>query len=252
MFEHFGLKDLFIGLWKYKIIWIIVGIITVIGIFGINFMEKRENIKIEREQPEEEIKRYEASRVFTFSMDGKTSNDLVVLYKEITSSAECKEYVFTKLLDDIGKEELKQRLNLKNIPDENINSALLDNYVSYDTMGEKNAGRLRIFTPDSGVSEEIRDLYFEYYQKSTEKSGIIEFSFLTEGNTQLVYKEVLRENEFSLIKTKVVLLFLGIWFLSFVSIFLYILFNPTINRKNDFMEYDIEFLGEFPVNRKRK
>ncbi|MEJ8734538.1 hypothetical protein [Mediterraneibacter sp. ICN-202921] len=252
MFEHFGLKDLFVGLWKYKLIWIIVGIISGMGILGIGILEKRETVKIESGQPEEEIKRYEASRVFTFSMEGKASNDLVVLYKEITASDECKEYVFTKLLDEIEIEELKKKLLLGKIDDANVNSSLLNNYVSYETLGKQRAATLKIFTPDSEISEKIRDLYFEYYQKSAEESGIVEFSFLTDGNTKYIYKEIFRENQYSAIKTKVVLLFLGIWFLSFVSIFVYILFNPTLNRKTDFSEYDIEFLGEFPIKRNRR
>lgn len=247
MFEHFGLRDLFVGLWKYKKIWISVGAAVFIVIVGIVSLEKKEEKRIEVSVPQEELIRYESSRVFTFTGENRSVKDLVLIYKEITASTECKQYVFDELCEMYEKKELKERLNLQSLSDEQITWEIVGQYVSYDTLGEKGAARIRVFTPDREVSDDIRDLFFKYYEESVRNSGEIKFSFLTEGANQMVHKEIRVENKYSAIKKYVILGAMGCWFLSFAGIFIYILFNPTLNRREDFSEYGIEFLGEVPI-----
>lgn len=246
MFEHFGLKDLFVGLWKYKLIWIIVGIISLFGISGFYYLENKEAIRIQEANPKSELLRYEASRVFMFSMNGQASDSMAVLYKDITQSTECLNYVFSKLTDEYTLDELKPGLNLEELSDESINGSLLSQYITYNTLGEQHAAELLVLTPDKEISEKMRDAVIEYYQQSVSESGIVSLSFVTDGSTRMIYKEIPETNRYSENKTNVILFFAVVWFLSFVCIFVYVLFNPTLNRRTDFAIYEVDFLGEFP------
>ena len=252
MFEHFGLKDAFMGLWKYKRIWILTGLIAIFMIGGIVYAENSESVKIANDSAD--ITRYTSTRIIMFNSDKGQADELAVLYKDIFNGNECRKNVFNRMQQKYSKDELLEKLELpSNLSEDSWTENILANYASYTTLGKQTGVSVSVMTPDKELSEMIRDFYLQYLEESVNASeGIVAMSYLTEGNTEVLNKVVEQTNKYSAVKMKVVVCAMMLWLLSVIAIFFYTMFRPTVNRKEDFKDYEVKILGELSLRHRRE
>ena len=104
MFEHFGIKDIFCGLWRFKYL-IIAG--TIIGVLGGYFFLSSDN------EINEEHKEYYMSETWYFGnttsdAQDNTESDLrpAKTFNALLDSDMCRGYVKERLLEIYSEEEL--------------------------------------------------------------------------------------------------------------------------------------------------
>lgn len=248
MFEHFGIKDAFVGLWKYRWIWIISGIMSVMLIAAGGMVDRKN--EAEKRVEIEHITRYTASRVIMFESEYQKSSDLSVLYKSIIQRKECQEYVFDKILTEYSTKDLSEILGVGEDYINQQQGALIGQYVSYETLANQMAVELKVMNPDKKFAEKILQSYMDYINySSVQSNGDIEVVYLTAPSIERLDKdkEIVVEIE-SVQKKFVIVVFLLMAF-CVCGIFLYTMFSPSINRASDFENYNIPVLGEIHLIR---
>ena len=243
MFEHFGIKDAFVGLWKYRIVWVISGLVSIMLIVVGGMIDRRN--EGEKQVEIERITRYTASQVIMFESEHQESADLSVLYKSLIQRDACQEYVSNKIMDDYSVQELSGLIGVGEGDIEAQRGALLAQYVSYETLANQMAVEIKVINPSEALARDILQAYMDYLNDSTVQSGgDIEVVSLTPVSIEKLdkSKEIVVEIE-SVQKKLIIVAFLLMAF-CLCGIFLYTMFSPSINRASDFEKYNISVLGE--------
>lgn len=230
MFENFGIKDVFVGLWKFKYYLLVLVVISSIGISGMTFL-------FNHNQPTESI-RYKTECLYYFSpvksRDDKpvlnavelSGGQVALTYTALIGTQSCLEDIVRKIEDSgvtTTTEEVKNSISYK---------VLSDNYTLSLSINSGNeqlvqllAGAFDAYFLDT--QETLYDMGEESIHK-LEDEGISKQSVITQKN----YGKI------CLVSAGISLLF------GCIAVFFLTLFKPTLNRKNDFKKYGIDVLGE--------
>lgn len=227
MFEYYDIRDIFMGLWKYKKAIVCTVVVAVIVICGKNYIEVKNS--------PEQIS-YTATGQYFFEPvlnEGDeqiiqySGGQIVLIYKSLIESNCNKEYV-VKFLKDRGQ---------------NISISDMASFVTCSTTGEAFVLNITVTAPTKSLVTNIFDAFEEYfntyqyelYNRSPESYTIIGISEI---------QEVRSINEFNLVRSLLSGIILGVFLSTFVII-LYCLKSPTINRKDTFEMLGVSVLGEF-------
>lgn len=241
MFEYYGVKDIFVSIWKYKKIVLCMIMIFILGICGKNYLDVYNSV--------EQIS-YTATGQYFFepvldeeNESGKilqySGGQIAIIYKSLIESTYSKELI-SYFLNERG---------------ESISADDLANFISCSTTGEGFVLNITVNAPTKSLVTNIFDSfeeYFDVYQNKLYNKDKESYSIVGVSDIQ----EIHNVQEFDLLKSVLSGGVIG----AFLSIFVIVivgLFNPTVNRKSDFEMLEVPVLGEFQTreiseNEKRK
>lgn len=256
MFEHFGLKDAFTAIWKYKIkIAICAIVITLLTTFCTSFIsvkQKPQDFGAGMQQAETELLIHKKQLDFYLEYNGNdmalSSKTLATMYLNTLENSECQQYVANYILSKMSKEEIIQRLGASFAP-ESITSNFFKQYmrVTVDSTGQAISLWTQSYDPD--YSALVLEAYQSWIEKMNQSEhSNVEMVILSETeeilNIPPIQEETIAERlELSTIKVSV-LVFVGVLFIGMIISMGLMLFNPTLNRKNDFINCGLKVLGE--------
>lgn len=284
MFEHFGIRDVFSSLKKYKVIISIVILLSLaFGTYkGLNKLSYQNNLL----QRDSENSFNVSSASYMIEPKIKIDKDNANIYKDIPSQTAsvltsdfCKKYVFSRLTDIYSNEEILKNINYLGINYEkpsDLNFDFLDKlFFSYqyeNTMIIK----LTAESHDAQFTKNLLNIYRSYLEEeyapiirenfdisyidtvdqisNSEKSMVetlIEESKDKTAASSVSQTMVQVNSKKIMIKAIAVPLIIAVA-LCLIVVFLVTLFNPTLNRETDFLTYNVPVIGEVFVNKKFK
>lgn len=242
MFEHFGIKDIFSGLWKFKY-WIIA--VTVVGaVAGAFLLSSNSDINTEH-------KEYYVSETWYFgveqnedSMQENAKSDLrpAKTFNALLDSDMCRGYVKSRLLETYSEEELLKLFGKEgnangftwDIMTQNMSHLLVD--------GEESVS-LAMKLEDEECVKTILSIYDEFAHKMQEEMQNT-YPGLTVTNLG-TGEEIYVSSPDGLSTKQATILGAMVGFvLACIVVFFICLWVPTINRKSDFDEYGLFVLGK--------
>ena len=212
MFEHFGIKDIFCGLWKFKY-WILLST-AVLGIIG-GFVFSSDIVKEGHEE-------YYYSQTWYFNQEEiqqkeeKQKEDYVQTINGLIDGDVSRQFIKEKVMESYTEEEVLKILNKEGNPD-GLTWGILTHSVNHFVVDGGNAISLALKVPD-------------------EELGIVNM-----GQAKEIYNVI--TTGVGTGKAFVLGAILG-FILSCIVVFFICLWVPTINRKSDFDEYGLIVLGE--------
>lgn len=254
MFEHFGLKDAFSGMWKYKwniLLISIIGTVIIVGLCAM-FPIKTEKLKLDVGDVKE-LQMKSVSFYLDYQGYGEsvTSKNLSAAFIKTMSDNECREYVMNLVINKYSRRDIAGFMG-NGIDESVITSNSLAQYVYANSDEEKFAIKLVVRTSDAEFSETLLNAYLSWFKhmavNEDSQVKIIELS----KHSQVIpietneTKTFLEKQQWSL--TKIIgIAFLICVLLSIIGIFFKILFTPTLNRKSDFEALGLNVLGEISI-----
>ena len=284
MFEHFGMRDVFSSLKKYKVIILIVILLSLVfGTYkGLNKLSYQNNLSQRNSENSFNI----SSASYMIESKVKIDKDNVSIYKDIPSQTAlaltsdfCKKYVFSKLTDIYSNEEILKNINYLGMGYENsldLNFDFLDKlFFSYqyeNTMIIK----LTAESHDAQFTKTLLSLYRSYLEEeyapiicenfdisyidtvdqiSNSEKSMVE-TLVEEGKDKTGFSKINQtvaqvNPKKVMLKAIAVPLIIAVA-LCLIVVFLITLFNPTLNRETDFLAYNVPVIGEIVVNKKTK
>lgn len=265
MFEHFGLKDAFCALWKYKRMIISVTMLAaIIGVCVFGFVSTKEEpaqLGTDVMQDDEEtVTLYEKSTDFYLDYYGTdnslSSKSLAAMYLNTFTKLKCNEYVSEYVLSKMSKEEIIERLKVDYTPEE----MTIDYFEQFlirtvDSVTGQNI-TLSVRSVDQEYSTLLVEAYMSWVQQlAGQENSHANVVLLAEG-MEVISVPPIEEKTFSE-KTGISAYKAG-FALAAVSFCLCCIiamgicfFRPVMNRRNDFDELGITVLGEIKGKRKR-
>lgn len=265
MFEHFGLKDAFLALWKYKlVIFCITVLFTIIGGCVFGFVSTRETptqlgVGI-MQDTEQDVTLYEKTTDFYLDYNGTdnslSSKSLASMYLNTFTKLKCNEYVSDYILSRMSKEDIINRLHADYSP-EDIHEDYFEQFVvrTVDSATGQNV-TLSVRSIDQEYSTLVVEAYMSWVEQlSQEQNSHVSIVSLSESldiiNVPPAEKKTISEKTGVPIG-KAIFVFAVVTFSLCCIIAMGIcLFRPVMNRKNDFEELGITVLGEVKVRGKR-
>ncbi len=259
MFEHFGIKDAFVAIWKYKIRIIVVAVLFAIVIVGmmslISVKQKPQALGGGVVQTEQEILLYKKQLDFYLDYSGSdtalSSKTLATMYLNSLSKADCHQYIANYVLERMSKEEIIQRLDATFTPD-SITSSFFYQYIRHtiDTTGQ--AISLWSQSLDEEYSALILEAYKSWFDKlNSAENSQVKMVIMSETkevvNIPPLVEETLAEKVQLSVEKVGILAFVGALFVGMIVAMGLMLFNPTLNRKNDYENIGIEVLGQIEI-----
>lgn len=231
MFEYFGVKDIFVSLWKHKRSIIGVACIVAIVCAGKTYIDNTNSV---------ENVSYTATGQYFFNSVLVKNNgskaaetieysggQIAVIYKNMINSQNSREYI----------------ANYVNNMGDSITASEIQQYVTCAIAEDGFMLNITVNAPDKDVVVDLFDAYSEYfsvYQDKLYNEDLNSFSCVGVSEIQ----EIKTKNTSNVGKAFVSGFVVGL-FLSCVCIVIYYLFNPTINRKNDFEMLGVVVLGKY-------
>lgn len=254
MFEHFGLKDVFVGIWKYKwkiIIASVIGTVIIAAICAL-FPFKTEKIDLDvGDVPELQMKTVSFYLDYKGTGESVTAKSLSAAFLATMNDKECREYTADLVLDKYSKKDIAGFMG-NGVTEASVTTNSLAQYVFSTTDEDKFAIKLTARTSDEAFTETLLDAYMSWFKQVAANEGsqvdIVELS----RNEQVVpidnsnTKTLMEKQQWSLTKVAA-LAFVVCVLLSVIGAFFKILFAPTLNRKSDFEAVGLTVLGEVSI-----
>lgn len=245
MFEHFGLRDVIACALKFKTLFLIVMVLSIL--FG-GYVQYKQT-KPSTGDPNDGT--YTSTAFFT--VDDKnydTSSGLITdngketeikrfasTYQALLKTDLSNQYVYDKVLSDMSKKEFLSKSKI----DATENSFVptdLGKIVTIKATDNTAEFSVAITTKNKETSEELLKYYSEYLSKTIQPQ-IKADSLTNVGSTTQ------KAASSSTKSSKPLILAVGGGFILYLLfIFTWVLFLPTINRKSDFAEYDVNVIAE--------
>ncbi|WP_138261919.1 hypothetical protein [[Clostridium] hylemonae] len=254
MFDHFGIKDVFIGIWKYKwkiILASVIGTVIVVAICAL-FPFKTEKIDLDvGDAAELQMKTVSFYLDYQGSGEAVTSKSLSSAFLATMNDKACREYTVDLVLDKYSRKDIAGFMG-NGITEASVTSNSLAQYVFSATDEDKFAIKLTARTTDEGFTETLLEAYLSWFKQVAANTGsqvkIVELS----RNEQVVpldnsnTKTLMQKQQWSLTKVAV-MVFIVCVLLSIIGAFFRILFAPTLNRRSDFEAVGLTVLGEISI-----
>lgn len=251
MFEHFGLKDIFVGIWKYKWKMFISSILLTAVVLGLVYKLPMsvEKPAIETGNASElQCARTDFYLDYTGTDSELSSKVLSEIYKNTIGSTACQQYTADKIVRKYGKEKIAEIFDYE-ITEEQITSKTFTQFVTFGT-GEDEVGMyLIVRTPDMQFSKDILTIYMEWIQEiaGKEKSKV-DVVIISESEetvpVNMPETQTLAEKQQWSVAKIAVISFVSFLLLSCIVVFIICLFRPTINRENDLVELGLDVIAE--------
>ena len=257
MFEHFGLKDVFVGLWKYK--WKMLSLsvlITVLASLLVYFYP------VEVEQPDIETgnsSELQCARTdfyldYTGTDTQLSSKVLSGIYKDTITGSACQKYTSDKIVREYDKSSIVEIFDYT-ITEEQITSKSFTQFV---TVGVKEDGigmYLLVRTPDMQFSKDVLAIYMGWIREMAEAENskvdvviVSESEEVVSVNTEQT-QSLAAQHQWSVKKVAIVT-FVCFLLFSCIIVFVICLFKPTVNRKSDFTELGLDVLAEIWIDKR--
>lgn len=251
MFEHFGLKDVFCGLWKYKWKMVIFSIILT-GVVSVLIYK----LPVQVEKPDEEMgatSELQCARMdfyldYTGTDSELSSKTLCSIYSSTIKESACQYYTADKIVRQYKKEKIVEIFN-NTIPIEAITTSWFSQFVTVGTNADGVGMYLLVRTPDMQFSKDVLSIYMEWIQNLADaQNSKVDVVEVAESESVLVVnmedKQTLAEQRQWSITKIAILSFVCFILLSCICVFVICLFKPTLNRKNDFEELGLNVITE--------
>lgn len=237
MFEHFGIKDIFCGLWKFKY-WILLST-ALLGIVGA-FVFSSDIVDEGHEE-------YYYSQTWYFNnqevqqSEEKQEEDYVQTINGLIDGDVSRQFIKEKVMESYTEEEVLKILNKEGNPD-GLTWGILTHSVNHFVVDGGNAISLALKVPNEELGQVLADAYDSLvkYLGSQMKNGD-KLEIVNMGQAEEIYNVL--ETGVGTGKAAVLGAMLG-FILSCIVVFFICLWIPTINRKSDFDEYGLIVLGE--------
>ncbi|RGT71595.1 hypothetical protein DWX08_12790 [Ruminococcus sp. AF18-22] len=256
MFEHFGLKDVFCGLWKHKWKIVVFGFfMSVITTFiFMMFPIQKEKSPIELGESTE-LQSKETYFYFEYEGNdqGITSEVLAQLYSNTIKEQECLHYVADYVLTRKTKEDIVNYLN-GNINESQITKNFFSQYVTVSVDTTDIGISVLVRTPNKEFTDVLGDAYMSWFQFLLDRQSHVKLIPVMENEDTIVIDNaststIAKDKNLS-IRQVMLVSFCVFVMLGCIIIFFVILFKPVLNRKTDFEEIGIEVIGNITLSRR--
>lgn len=251
MFENFGIKDVFYGLWKYKWRMVVFSIVLtgIVSIVVYKFPVKVDQPEMEiGERSELQCARMDFYLDYTGTDSELSSKALSNIYSSTIKEPACQHFTVDKIIGKYKKEKIVEIFD-NTIPIEAITTSWFSQFVSVGTTSDGVGMYLLVRTPDMQFSKDILSIYMEWIQNlADEQNSKVDVVRVAESDSVLVVntedKQTLAEQKQWPISKVAIVSFVCFILLSCIGVFVICLFNPTLNRKNDFEELGLNVIAE--------
>ncbi len=257
MFEHFGLKDVFVGIWKYKwkilisSIFLTIFVSTLVHFYPVEV----EQLNIETGNSTElQCARIDFYLDYTGTDTQLSSKVLSGIYKDTITGTACQKYTSDKIVREYGKPAIVDIFD-NTITEEQITSKSFTQFVTVGIKEDEVGMYLLVRTPDMQFSKDILAIYMEWIRDvagaENSKVDVVvvsESEEIVSINTEQT--QSLAERQQWSVKKIAIVAFVCFLLLSCVIVFAICLFKPTINRKSDFTELGLDVLAEIWIDKK--
>lgn len=262
MFEHFGLRDAFAAVWKYKKIICLCAIVSTLMAAGIsNFVSiwpEPQDFGADMVQKEEELLIYKKQINFYLEYCGTdnslSSDTLAEMYTNTLTQRDCQGFVADYILGRMSKEEIIDRLNASVEPD-SITRSFFEQYMRFTIDSTGQAVCLWSQSLDEEYSEIVLEAYVAWFQNLCNmENSQVKLVVLAKSeeiiNVPPIESQTISERlQLSWVKIGVIT-FVGVLGIGIIVSMAIMLFCPTLNRKSDFINVGIEVLGEISISRR--
>ena len=284
MFEHFGMRDVFSALKRYFALVLVIILIALMfgGVSGI--------LKIKHANASGSQKEASEFYISTASYSVKPlvtpTDENLGVYRELPSQFAhilqadfCKNYVFKEITKEYSAEELIQKTILKKDPayvkPQDLTMYCLEKLFYSQQYENTMVVQLIVETYDEQLSRDLLSAYQTFLtQQYAPTVSTAQLTFLDNINHNIVSDKSIVSSLVEAAKdstkkattnptatvvnpVKVMIKSMGVSFIlgvafSCLLIFVIALFQPTLNRKSDFFEYDVPVIGELHIYDKPK
>ena len=275
MFEHFGLKDVLIALWKYIRYLIILLVLAAVVVLALRFTRSDAEAGPQDTRPDifsssvyYSVSATEDDSRYTIGESGNTlgtSRYLASIYMNMINTDYCRDYIFNQVMEQYSKEEFLEKSGLlKKKPELTADHVSLKSLTTiFHTSLITDSSVINMFaeTYDKDLSMVIVQAASDYLEKVlatqlepakiTKMSQVNQVLKITEEEQKLLDSKgaaAASQNQTvsttpSLKKQAVILGILTVA-LYCIVVFFIALFRPTMNRKCDFEAYGFPVIGE--------
>lgn len=242
MFENYGIRDVFIGIWKFK--WMIAIVLIISVLFGTAYGTR---VKEKTFGGENEIWSTSAS-FFVTSTEQDTvkdemfdrSGDITNTYVTLLTSDFSKQYVLDNILTKYSKEDIIKRAHIGGKP-EDLNMHVLASKFNVSRLPSSTVINMYVEIPDKELSGDILKAYTDCLTKFLrEKVNQGRLTYI-DGTQQIVGAE--NGAAMKSVSKYVIIFSMAAIVLSLIAVFIITLVSPTINRKSDFYKYNVKYIG---------
>lgn len=258
MFKHFGYRDVFAGLRRYRLTLLIVAIVSIlIGcVIGISKVQSQEAIT--QEHPAQYV------NTSTFLINPENENPTQKEsknYYAVLRSDYCCSLVFDELVERFGEEELKNRLqhDMESNGITKLDPDILLEMAEIEQVTDSYVVTVKATSYDKEVADAIIDGYTNYANNTlTEEFVPGTVTFLGTIHRAIEEEDVDGNGSLKTLLVSVAkkcILYGGVMFVAGMAICLIVLFilllvAPTLNRRTDYMKYGLPVLGELTCPKK--
>lgn len=233
MFDNYGIKDVFYGLWKYKFfIAIVLVVFTLIG-YGLG-VSGLANAKagdycasvtyfVSTKNDKSDIKMYNDSKEYAENLRATLSADF------------CYQTVFNSLCEKYTDDELSKFLNVSK---QNLHFSSIREISTVLVLSGTSMVNLYVESEDEQFAKDLLNAYKSYVKDEKALKNFCTIIEVGGANQQLK-----RESVTSPVKIAIVFFIVGA-FLSAVFVFVITLVRPTLNERGDIEQYGMTVLGE--------
>lgn len=240
MFEHFGLKDIFCGLWKFKY-WILLGTVL-LGIIG-GFVFSSDIVDEGHEE-------YYYSQTWYFNQEEmkqdtdaekEEGENYAQIINGLIDADISRQFIKEKVLESYTEEEVLEILDKKDNPD-GLTWSILTHSVNHFVVDGGNTISLALKVPDEELGQVLTDAYDSLVKHlGSQMKDADKLKIVNMGQAEEIYN--VTTTGIGTGKAAVLGAMLG-FVLSCIVVFFICLWVPTINRKSDFDEYGLVVLGK--------
>lgn len=258
MFEHFGLKDVFYGLWKYK--WkMLLGAVCLCLAATAVFML----FPIQTEAPEietggqTELQRKEIYFYFDYSgTDPALSAEVLSqMYLSTVEKQTCKEFVVDYILDRITKADIVTYLN-GTVREDQITTNFFSQYINVSTDSTDVGVTILSRTPNREFTNILCEAYTEWFRYLVSDNPHVSLMLVSENEDVMTISNrttstISEERNWSVSKIIVITFVLAV-LVECIIVFFIILFRPTLNRRTDYEQVGLNVFGTVKIPRKEQ
>ena len=233
MFDNYGIKDVFYGLWKYKFyIAIILVVFTLLGYcLGVSGLA---NVKegdycasvtyfVTTKENKSDTKMYNDSKEYAENLRAMLSADF------------CYEVVFNSLCEKYTATELSEILN---VSEQKLNFISIQEVSTVSVLSGTSMVNLYVESEDEQFAQDLLNAYKSYVETDKVLKTFCSIREVGGANQQLK-----GESAASPVKIAMIFFIVGA-FLSAVFVFVITLTRPTLNERADIEQYGVTGLGE--------
>lgn len=237
MFEKFGLRDAFCGIWKYKY-WILIGVfLCILLVVGKDIRESGKQTEVITYKMDKQIRfnpvRAPQDSQSVLNSQEYTGGQVALSYITLFETQAFKEYV-VNYVQTTGQE---------------VSTSEVGNSISAMLMKDNYILSITVTSARKEVVEPIMQACYSYMVVSHKILYEMDESTIKQvGQSDII--TTVTKNSVDYVKDVIVGMLGGI-FISCVVVFFIVLFRPVLNRKNDFRTYGISVIAEIYLHGKK-